>query len=120
MYMNIQNNYHNNINFGVKLDSRKVLEVTSKKIFYSVGTDGIRDVIKALHPTPIKATGAKGYRYYADLYGEKIMDKYPDIAKATSDVIRIADENKFIKKTELAQLIQPVINRLGKEVDIVV
>ena len=109
----------NNVNFGIKLDTRKVLEVTSKKIFYSTGTDGIRDVIKALHPTPIKATGAKGYRYYADVYGAKIVEKYPDIAAATADVIKIANENKFIKKAEFAQLLQPVVDRLGKEVDII-
>ena len=42
------NNYNNNINFGIKLDTGKVLEVTSLKIFQSDGLEGCKEVINAL------------------------------------------------------------------------
>lgn len=116
--MHIQNNYDSSPNFGVKLDTGKVLETTTLKIFQSVGMDGCRDVIKALSDEPIKATGVKGYRYYAQKIGKKITEKYPAIKAATEEINDIVSKQPDIKKNELGKKICPIIAKLGSEIDI--
>lgn len=112
------NNNSPNLNFGIKLDTGKVLEVTSLKIFQSEGIQGCKEVVNMLMDSPIKATGHKGFRYFAEQIGKKIMDKYPEIKKATDEIISITNKNPNIKKEELNSLVQPLINKLGKEIDI--
>jgi len=109
-----------NTNFGTTLDTAKMLEVTSGKIFRSIGTDGWRDVVNALRDEPITATGYKGYRYFAGVYGEKICKKYPKVAQATEEVNKIFAECPNAPKEVLNQRIQPIIDRLGETIDIVV
>ena len=116
--MFIQNNHNNSLNFGVRLDTGKVLETTSLKIFQSVGTDGFRDVIKALNDKPIKATGARGYRYFAEKIGKQITEKYPEIKSATDEIKAIVAAQPDIKKTDLMAKIRPIIDKLGAEIDI--
>lgn len=117
--MNINNN-PNNINFGVKLDTGSVLEVTSLRIFQSDGLKGPQSIVNALSEKPanFKSYGHKGFRHYAQLVGEQIMEKYPKLKEATEEILNITDKNPNIKKTELNEKIQPIINRLGKEIDI--
>ena len=116
--MFIQNNHNNSLNFGVRLDTGKVLETTSLKIFQSVGTDGYRDVIKALNDKPVKATGSKGYRYFAEKIGKQITEKYPEIKSATDEIKALVAAQPDIKKSELNEKIRPIIDKLGAEIDI--
>lgn len=118
--MKINTYKDNNINFGIKLDTGKVLEVTSMKIFQSDGLEGCKEVIKALNNKPIKATGNKGYKYYAENIGKKIIEKYPKIAEATGKINEIIVKNPNIKKQELNEQVQVIIKEIGKEVDIVI
>lgn len=118
LIMLIQNNYNKSPNFGVKLNTGKVLETTTLKIFQSVGMDGCRDVIKALNDRPIKATGCRGYRYYAEKIGKQITEKYPAIKAATEEIKSIVARQPDIKKSELNEKIRPIIERLGAETDI--
>lgn len=92
--------YNNNINinFGARLETAKVLEVTAQKIFQSDGIEGCKEVVNALNSTPIKATGHKGYRYFAQEIGRKIISKYPDIAKATDEIKNITEKILKSKK----------------------
>ena len=107
-------------NFNAKLNTAEVLETTSQKIFYSDGTNGLKKVIFALNDKPFKATGAKGYRYYAKILGDKIMNKYPQIKEATDNIHKITAEYPYLTKKELNAKIQPMIEKIGKEIDIVI
>ncbi len=108
------------VNFGIKLETAKVLEVTSQKIFASDGLNGVREVIQALSKEPIKATGNKGYRYFAIQTGNAIIEKYPQIAEATAEINKITAQNPYITKTELNQKVRPLIDKIGKEIDITI
>ncbi len=106
--------------FGIKLNTASVLETTTLKIFKNDGIAGFKEVTQALSPNKIKAVGNRGYKYYAQLYGEKIITKYPEIAEATEQIKKIATENPHITKAELYLKIQPIINKLGDEIDITI
>ena len=108
------------VNFGIKLETAKVLEVTSQRIFTSEGLSGVSEVIQALSKEPIKATGSKGYRYFAIQTGNAILEKYPQIAEATAEINRITAQNPYITKTELNQKVRPLIDKIGKEIDITI
>ncbi len=108
------------VNFGIKLETAKVLEVTSQKIFASDGLNGVSEVIQALSKEPIKATGKKGYRYFAIQTGNAIIEKYPQIAEATAEINKITAQNPYITKTELNQKVRPLIDKIGKEIDITI
>ncbi len=112
--------YNSAQSFGVKLDTAKVLEVTSMKIFKSEGIKGFDEVINALGTKPphLKAYGNRGAKYYAELTGKKIMDKYPAIKDATKEILKITQSNSLLKKNELNKAVQPIIDRLGNEIDI--
>ena len=109
---------HSGLNFSAKLPTAAVLETTSLKIFDSKGTDGFKRVILALNDKPFKATGAKGYRYYAEKIGQKIMAKYPKIKEATDNIHSILKAEPNITKAELNLKIRPIIDEIGTEVDI--
>ena len=111
---------NNKISFGTRLETGKVLEVTSQKIFYSNGIEGVREVVKALSEKPIKATGHRGYKYFAEQIGGKILQNYPDIAKATEKINQIINTNPNITKDALAKEIFPLIDEIGKEIDITI
>lgn len=116
--MNIGN--ISNVNFGVKLNTVSVLETTSLRIIQNDGIVGIRDVVLNLWDKPFKATGNRGYKYMAEIIGEKIIAKYPEIANATERIKEIVKINPYIKKEDLAVKIKPIIDDLGDTVDIVV
>lgn len=109
-------------NFGIKLDTASVLEVTSLKIFKSEGISGIRQVVNALNgkPSNYSCYGHKGFRYQAELFGEKIQEKYPQIKEATEKIIAITEKNPAIKKQTLNKEIKPIIQELGEEIDITI
>jgi len=118
--MEINNKITNTPYFGIKLNTASVLETTSQRIFYNTGTDGFKEVIFALNDKPFKATGSKGYVYFAKVIGKQITDKYPEIAEATKKILKIYEENPDVKKAEVAKKIQPIIDKLGQTVDITI
>ena len=52
-----------------------------------------------------------GYKHYAQVLGEKIMKKYPQIAQYTQEI-------KSAKTEELPALLENAAQKLGKELDI--
>ncbi len=116
----MKTDFNSRLNFGTRLDTGKVLEVTSMKIFQSDGIGGCKEVIQALNDKPIKAAGSRGYKYYAKVIGEKIIHKYPQIADATNKINDITSKNPNISKADLNRYVQPIIEKIGKEIDIVI
>lgn len=112
------NTHYNSPYFGVKLNTTSVLEATTMKIIYNNSIEGFKEVAHALNETPIKATGSKGYKYYADKFGKMILEKYPQIAQATKDIQEIIEKNPNMRKKDLAKLVQPVVDRFDKQIDI--
>ena len=100
-----------NPSFKAKLSTYDVLETTSLRIFQNQGMNGVKSVIHALNPTPIKATGKLGYKYYAQVLGEKITKKYPQIDEYTQKI-------KNAKSEELPSLLEKARQNLGKTLDI--
>ena len=115
--MNIQTT---NINFGQLYPTAKVLEVTTKKIFEPDGVTGYIETLKSIHGNVPRYTGHQGYRRYADEVSEKILAKYPEIAKATADIIEIAEHHSSPFAKDLKIKVQPVLDRFEKEIDIVI
>jgi translation initiation factor 2 alpha subunit (eIF-2alpha) len=113
------NNLNSSPSFGTKIKTVNVLEATTMKIFYNDGIEGIKDVVKTLNENSTKKSiGWRGYKYYAQNFGEQIVAKYPKIAKATNEINSIITANKNLKKKELFELIKPVVDKLGENVDI--
>jgi len=113
--MNIQ---FSTINFGQKYPTGRILEITSRKIFEPDGVMGYIETLKALHGNVPRYTGHLGYKRYAEIVGEKITAKYPEIAKATQDIIDIAANNRYIFAKDLKIKVQPILDRFEKEIDI--
>ena len=108
------------INFNAKYPTGRVLEVTSQKIFEPDGVTGYIETLKQIHGNVPRYTGHQGYKRYAMEVGDKIIAKYPEIAKATKDIAEIAENNKYYRTSDLKKLVQPILDRFGKEVDIVI
>lgn len=117
--MKIQNN-NNNVNFGIKLDTAKVLEVSSQKIFKSDGVRGWLDVMNALSDEPVKVVGARSYKFWAKRIGDRINAKYPEIANASEEINKIYAENANTGIKNIKPKIQPIIDKLGANVDITI
>ncbi|MBQ8459589.1 hypothetical protein IJ541_05755 [bacterium] len=119
--MDINNNRYtySPIKFGTRLNTASVLESTSIKIFHNDGIAGFKEVYDAFNDKPMRGIGNKGYKYYVEIIGAKIMEKYPEIAKATEELKEIYKNNPYLKKQEIAKKIQPIIDRFGETIDIV-
>jgi len=115
--MNIQ---INNTTFGQKYPTGRILEITTRKIFEPDGVNGYIETLKQVHGNVPRYTGHQGYRRYAEEVSEKILAKYPDIAKATKDILDIANKNKSLFAKELRPKVQPILDRFEKEIDIVI
>lgn len=115
--MNIQ---INNTNFGQKYPTGRILEITTRKIFEPDGVEGYIQTLKQVHGMVPRYTGNRGYRQYAEEVGVKILAKYPDIAKATKDILEIAKNNTNLLPKDLKIKVQPILDRFEKEVDIVI
>jgi hypothetical protein len=111
-------NYDYQTHFGIKLDTVKVLETTSQTVIKSENIDGIKEVTTALNGGPLKFPGHLGFKHYAKIFGEKICAKYPEIADATAKIREIKSQKLYISKDEIYKQVKPLINKLGKEVDI--
>jgi hypothetical protein len=114
----IQYNNNYTIPFGVKIKTSSILEATTMRFLNDEGIKGFKEVTNALNDKPIRAVGNRGYRYYADIFGKQICDKYPNIAKATEEIKLLIKENPNIKNSELKEKIKPFIEKLGNEIDI--
>ena len=115
--MRIQNNI-SNINFNAKLDTASVLETTSLTIFRNEGINGVKHVVDALKINQKKATGSRGYKYFAQIAGERICEKYPQIAEITQEIKNLVIKNPKITKKELNKKISPIIEKIGETMDI--
>ena len=115
--MNIQKT---NISFGEKYPTARILEITSCKIFEPDGMSGFIETLKQVHGNVPRYTGHQGFRRYAKEVSEKILAKYPDIAKATEDICDIDKKNNSPFSKDLKILVQPVLDRFEKEIDIVI
>jgi hypothetical protein len=113
-----QINTYNNTSFGVRIKTANILEATTMRIFYNDGIEGFKDVIEKLDTSNRKATGCRGYKYYANILGNKVQEKYPEIEKATKRIQEILEENPQIKKADLYKKIKPIINEIGESIDV--
>ncbi len=115
--MKIQNT---NINFRQKYPTGRILEITTKKIFEPDGVSGYIETLKQIHGNVPRYTGHQGYRRYADEVTVKILSKYPEIAAATQDILDIAEKNSSPFAKDLKVMVQPVLDRFEKDIDIVI
>ena len=115
--MNIQ---ISNINFGQKYPTGRILEITTHKIFEPDGVSGYIETLKQIHGNVPRYTGHQGYRRYANEVSEKILAKYPKIAQATQDIIEIANNNRVLYAKDLKVLVQHILDRFEKEIDIII
>ncbi len=115
--MNIQKT---NISFGEKYPTCRILEITTRKIFEPDGVTGYIETLKKVHGNVPRYTGHQGYKRYAAEVGGKIIAKYPKIAQASEDILKIVEENKNPLPKDLKILVQSVLDRFEKEIDIVV
>jgi len=111
-------NYDYKTNFGIKLDTVKVLETTSQTVIKSENIEGIKEVTTALNGGPLKFPGHQGFKHYAKIFGEKICAKYPEIAEITAKIREIKSQRSYIPKAEIYEQVKPMIDKLGKNIDI--
>ena len=107
----------NNINFGIRVNTFHIIELTTLKMFEKDGFMGMTNTMKKLYDIP-KYTGNKGYRYYAEIVGRKIQKKYYNIAEITRNVNQIIEQNPDMTKNELHNRVCSLINKIGDEIDI--
>lgn len=108
----------NNISFGAKFRTVNILETTTLRCIESESVADLKPVINGLWPEKIKATGSKGYKYFLQNIGEKILNKYPEIANATNSLKNYIANNPLARKVELQQQAKQLIKQIGEEIDI--
>jgi hypothetical protein len=115
--MQIQN-YDYKITFGVKLKPVEIIEAATSTVIQSENIEGIKNVVNAFHPKTMKATGFRGYKYYANQYANIICDKHPELSMLAEVVRKLKSENPYIKKSEIYAKIKPKLKLLGEEIDV--
>lgn len=115
--MNINNT---NISFKEKYPTGKILEVTTRKIFEPDGVTGYIETVKKLHGNVPRYTGAQGFKRYAEEVSAKILAKYPKVAKASKDILEIASNCTSPFAKDLKILVQPILDRFEKDIDIII
>lgn len=113
--MNIRTS--NNINFGIRVNTFHVIEITTLKVFEKDGFLGMTNTVKKLCDVP-SSPGCVGYKHYAKLVGRAIQKKYSDIALITKKVNEIIKQNPNISQFELHTKVSSLIAKLGEEIDI--
>lgn len=108
----------NNISFGAKFRTVNILETTTLRCIESESVADLKPIINGLWPVKIKATGSKGYKYFLQNIGEKILNKYPEIANATNSLKNYIANNPLARKVELQQQAKQLIKQIGEEIDI--
>lgn len=104
--------------FGTKFNTVKILEAGTLKYIESDGIHELRPVIDTFWDKPFKAAGNRGYKYYLQEISSKIFKKYPAIKESADAILEFTTNNPKAKKQELQEFVKPIIEKLGKEVDI--
>lgn len=117
MNMNMQIT-NTKLTFGTKFSTVEVLELTTLRRINSECISAQKKFIDEFWDKPFKAAGNRGYRYYMQIIGEKIMNKYPEIAKATEDIQNYLKHNPEASKNDLKEFVKPITAKLGNEIDI--
>ena len=112
--------WNDNINFCQKYPTGRILEITTRKIFEPDGVSGYIETLKQVHGNVPRYTGHQGYRRYAEEVAEKILNKYPDLAQATKEILEISESITSPYTRDLKKAVQPVLDRFDKEIDIVI
>ncbi len=110
----------NSTNFQKKYSTSKVLEITTRKIIDSDGVNGYINALKEIHGNVPKYLGHLGYKRYAIEAGDKIIAKYPQIASATQEILNIVEKEPNILPKELRERVKPILDKMDKEIDIVI
>lgn len=117
MNMNMQIT-NTKLTFGTKFNTVEVLELTTLRRINSECISEQKKFIDEFWDKPFKAAGNRGYRYYMQIIGEKIMNKYPEIAKATKDIENYLKHNPEASKNDLKEFVKHITDKLGNEIDI--
>lgn len=112
----LNRNYLYTPNFGVAITRESVLEASSGCLFAHNGIDGFKEVFLALSGK--NTPGHIGFRGYAVRLGERINAKYPEIAKASSEIKAIVQNNMRASSSGEKQKIQTVVDRFEPTIDI--
>lgn len=105
---------NNTISFKANFRTADVLGVTTQKVLYPDGMEGVKRVINTLNDRPV--IGNRGYKHIAGIIGKKITDKYPGIKAATEEINNAL--NNEPKNT--ASVLNEIIHKLGAEIDIII
>lgn len=117
----MQINNISDINFGAQLSTINVLETTTLRMMKSETIADLKPVIDTFgRMNGKKATGHVGYRYYIEQIGKDIVEKYPEIAKATADIKSFMANNPKATKSEIYKYSQQYIDKLGETIDIII
>ena len=106
------------LSFGTKFSTVEVLELTTLRRINSESISAQKKFIDEFWDKPFKAAGNRGYRYYMQIIGEKIKNKYPEIAKASKDIEDYTEHNPKATKNDLKEFVKPITDKLGNEIDI--
>ena len=100
--------------FSAQLNTLDVLGVTTQKVLYSGGMNGIKKVLNTFCEKPI--VGNRGFKYHAQIIGEKITGKYPKLKSATDEL-----NSAFSDNPENVQTVLDKIKKdLGENIDIII
>lgn len=105
--------------FGVRVNTFHVFELTTLTMFEPDGFMGMTQTMKKLYNVP-KVTGSKGYRYYANIVGIQIQQKYPKIAEITRILKQTIKDNPKITRGELHSKVATLAAKIGEEIEIVI
>lgn len=112
--------YKQTPSFGANLNTIKVLEATTLKNIEAESISDLKPIIDTLWPVKLKGTGNRGYRYYLSEIGNKIIDKYPEIAEASGAILEFSRKNPKAKRFELQEFVKPIVEKLGETIDITI
>lgn len=104
--------------FGAKADTIKVLETVTLKMIQSDSVSDLKPIVDTFWEKPMKAVGNRGYRYYLRNIGDKILNKYPEIAEAAGNISNFLKSNP--NKQQLREFVEPIVEKLGKTIDITI
>lgn len=107
-----------NPSFGTKFNTVKILEASTLKCIESEGIQELKPLIDTFWDKPFKAASNRGYRYYLQEISKKIMKNYPDIEKATNEIKEYVQKNPTANRKNLQNFVEPIVKKLGQEIDI--
>lgn len=106
-----------NTTFGNVTKTRELVETVLMKNFKSEGINSVKTVMKDLYPGK-KAIGGNGYQYYAGKIKNAVFTQYPELAKDIEKISSHIQNNPSITKPQLAEYVEPFIQKHGENIDI--